>query len=111
MLQVLKSSWALLLGILLLMIGNGLQGTLLGVRGNLEGFSTVTMSVVMSAYFLGFLGGSRMAPLMIRRVGHVRVFAALASLISAVLILYPAIAHPAAWALGVASQEVVHIQP
>ncbi len=100
MLQVLKSSWALLLGILLLMIGNGLQGTLLGVRGNLEGFSTVTMSVVMSAYFLGFLGGSRMAPLMIRRVGHVRVFAALASLISAVLILYPAIAHPAAWALG-----------
>ncbi len=100
MLQVLKSSWALLLGILLLMIGNGLQGTLLGVRGNLEGFSTVTMSIVMSAYFLGFLGGSRMAPLMIRRVGHVRVFAALASLISAVLILYPAIAHPAAWALG-----------
>jgi MFS family permease len=100
MLQVLRSSWALLLGILLLMIGNGLQGTLLGVRGNLEGFSTVTMSIVMSAYFLGFLGGSRMAPLMIRRVGHVRVFAALASLISAVLILYPAIAHPAAWALG-----------
>ncbi|WP_457645756.1 MFS transporter [Profundibacter sp.] len=100
MLQVLKSSWALLLGILLLMIGNGLQGTLLGVRGNLEGFSTVTMSIVMSAYFLGFLGGSRMAPLMIRRVGHVRVFAALASFISAVLILYPAIAHPVAWALG-----------
>jgi hypothetical protein len=57
MLQVLRSSWALLLGILLLMIGNGLQGTLLGVRGNLEGFSTVTMSIVMSAYFLGFLGG------------------------------------------------------
>ncbi len=100
MIQVLKSSWALLLGILLLMIGNGLQGTLLGVRGNLEGFSTATMSVVMSAYFLGFLGGSRMAPMMIRRVGHVRVFAALASFISAVLILYPAIAHPVAWALG-----------
>jgi len=100
MLQVLKSSWALLLGILLLMVGNGLQGTLLGVRGNLEGFSTVTMSIVMSAYFLGFLGGSRMAPMMIRRVGHVRVFAALASLISAVLVLYPAIAHPVAWALG-----------
>ncbi|WP_428543018.1 MFS transporter [Profundibacter sp.] len=100
MLQVLKSSWALLLGILLLMIGNGLQGTLLGVRGNLEGFSTVTMSIVMSAYFLGFLGGSRMTPMMIRRVGHVRVFAALASFISAVLILYPAIAHPVAWALG-----------
>ena len=100
MLQVLRSSWALLLGMLLLMIGNGLQGTLLGVRGGLEGFSTFNMSIVMSAYFLGFLGGSRMTPELIRRVGHVRVFAALASFISAVLILYPAITHPAAWALA-----------
>ena len=100
MLQVLRSSWALLLGMLLLMVGNGLQGTLLGVRGGMEGFSTLTMSIVMSAYFVGFLGGSRLAPAMIRRVGHVRVFAALASFISAVLILYPTVAHPAAWALG-----------
>lgn len=100
MLQVLKSSWALLLGMLLLMIGNGLQGTLLGVRGGLEGFTPFTMSIVMSAYFVGFLGGSRATPEMIRRVGHVRVFAALASFISAVLILYPVFTHPAAWALG-----------
>jgi MFS family permease len=57
------------------------------------------MSLVMSAYFLGFLGGSRMAPEMIRRVGHVRVFAALGSFISAVLILYPAITDPWAWTL------------
>ncbi|HBQ35574.1 MAG TPA: MFS transporter [Rhodobacteraceae bacterium] len=85
---------------MLLMVGNGLQGTLLGVRGGMEGFSTLTMSIVMSAYFVGFLGGSRLAPAMIRRVGHVRVFAALASFISAVLILYPTVAHPAAWALG-----------
>ena len=100
MLQVLTSSWPLLLGLSLLMVGNGLQGTLLGVRGGIEGFSTFEMSVIMSAYFLGFLGGSRAAPEMIRRVGHVRVFAALGSLISAVLILYPALAHPAAWTLG-----------
>jgi MFS family permease len=100
MLQVLSSAWALLLGMMLLMVGNGLQGTLLGVRGEIEGFSTLQMSFVMSAYFLGFLGGSRMAPEMIRRVGHVRVFAALASLISAVMILYPAFANPVAWSLG-----------
>ena len=43
------------------------------------------VSIVMSAYFLGFLGGSRIAPEMIRRVGHVRVFSALGSMISAVL--------------------------
>lgn len=100
MLQVLSSSWALLLGMFMLMIGNGLQGTLLGLRGELEGFSTLSMSIVMSGYFVGFLGASRMVPNMIRRVGHVRVFAALGSTISAVLILYPALTEPWAWTIG-----------
>lgn len=100
MLQVLSSAWALLLGMGLLMVGNGLQGTLLGVRGQIEGFSTFEMSYIMSAYFIGFLGGSRMTPDLIRRVGHVRVFAALASFISAVMILYPVFTFPAAWWLG-----------
>ncbi|MFK7743933.1 MAG: MFS transporter [Roseobacter sp.] len=100
MLQVLSSAWALLLGMSLLMVGNGMQGTLLGIRGEIEGFSTFEMSVVMSAYFVGFLGGSRMAPGMIRRVGHVRVFAALASLISAVMILYPTFTEVWLWTVG-----------
>jgi MFS family permease len=100
MLQVLSSAWALLLGIGLLMVGNGLQGTLLGVRGEIEGFSTFEMSLVMSAYFIGFLGGSRLAPEMIRRVGHVRVFAALASFISAVMILYPVLPNTWVWIAG-----------
>ncbi len=90
MLTVLRNSWALLLGMMLLMIGNGVQGTLLGIRGGIEGFSTSQMSYVMSGYFLGFLFGSRMTPGMIQRVGHVRVFAALGSMISAVLIAYAA---------------------
>ena len=98
--QVLKSAWALLFGISLLMVGNGMQGTLLGIRGEIEGFSTSQMSFVMSAYFAGFLGGSRLAPVMIQRVGHVRVFAALASLISAVILLYPTFANPWIWAIG-----------
>ncbi|HMB14529.1 MAG TPA: MFS transporter [Roseovarius sp.] len=100
MFQVLSGAWALLLGMMLLQVGNGMQGTLLGIRGALEGFSTLEMSVVMSSYFLGFLFGSRMAPEMIRRVGHVRVFAALGSMISAVLILYPTITEPWAWSIG-----------
>lgn len=99
MLRVLANSWALLLGIGLLMIGNGVQATLMGVRGAIENFSTLEMSIITSAYFAGFLGGSRLAPEMIRRVGHVRVFAALASLISAALILFPVVTEPWFWAL------------
>lgn len=100
MLVVIQNAWALLLGMMLLMVGNGLQGTLLGVRGEIEGFTTLEMSVVMSAYFVGFLGGSRVAPEMIRRVGHVRVFAALGSFISAVLVLYPTLTDPISWTIG-----------
>ncbi|MEZ5714403.1 MAG: MFS transporter [Paracoccaceae bacterium] len=99
MIKVLSTSWALLLGMMLLMLGNGMQGTLLGVRGAAEDFSTFSMSIVMSSYFVGFLGGSLMAPGLIRRVGHVRVFAALASFISAVLVLYATWANPWAWAV------------
>jgi len=98
--QVLTSAWALLLGMSLLMIGNGMQGTLMAIRGEIEGFSTLELSIVTSAYFLGFLGGSRMATGMIRRVGHVRVFAALASLISAVIILYPAVTDVWVWTVA-----------
>jgi len=97
MLTALRGLWPLFIGLLLLMIGNGLQATLLGIRGSLEGFSATTMSYVMSAYFAGFLLGSRLTPFMIGRVGHVRVFAALASLISAAFILYAAIPNPYVW--------------
>ena len=99
MFGVLKNTWPLMLGMRLLMLGNGLQGTLLGVRGSIENIDPSTMGYVMSAYFIGFLGGSRVTPVLLRRVGHVRVFAALASLVSAAFILYAAIVHPVAWLL------------
>lgn len=83
---------------MLLMVGNGMQGTLLGVRGGIEGIPTFLMSIVMATYFAGFLAGSLIVPRMIQTVGHVRVFAALGSLISAVLILYAVAPNWIAWA-------------
>ncbi len=97
MFAVLKNSWPLMLGMLLLMLGNGLQGTLLGVRGSLENIDPSTMGYVMAGYFIGFLGGSKLTPVLLGRVGHVRVFAALGSLVSAAFILYAAIVDPLAW--------------
>ena len=99
MFRVIGNAWPLLLGMMFLMVGNGMQGTMMGVRGALEGFSTFELSLITSAYFLGFLGGSRLAPGFIGRVGHVRVFAALGSFVSAALILYPAITNPVVWIL------------
>ena len=102
MFTVLGNTWALMLGMMLLMVGNGLQGTLIGIRGEIEGFSTIELSIVMSAYFVGFLGASQLVPELRRRVGHVRVFAALASFISAVFILYHLLVNPCVWTGGMA---------
>ncbi|MEM1344535.1 MAG: MFS transporter [Pseudomonadota bacterium] len=97
MITVIRNAWALLLGMFLLQLGNGMQGTVLGLRGGIEAFDNFAMGLVMSGYFLGFLGGAKIAPILIRRVGHVRVFAALAALASAALILYATLVHPVAW--------------
>ncbi len=97
MLSVLFRTWALMLGVLLLMVGNGLQGTLLGVRGSIEQIDPSWMGFVMAAYFVGFLGGSIITPVLLRRVGHVRVFAALGSLVSAAFILYATFVDPVFW--------------
>ena len=97
--DIFKSAWALLFGMMLLQLGNGVQGTLLGVRGVEEGFSASALSYVMSAYFIGFLFGAQLGPMLIRRVGHVRVFAALASTVSAAFILYAIIPNIWMWFL------------
>ena len=97
MLSVGRALWPLYLGLGLFMVGNGLQGTLLGVRGPQAGFSNLAMSAIMAGYFAGFLVSSSLTPALIRNVGHMHVFAALGSMISAVLILYPVLTYPAAW--------------
>ncbi len=81
------------------MLGNGMHFTLIGVRGGIEGFSAAELAIVTSGYFVGFLAGARYAPRLIRRVGHVRVFAALGSFMSAGLIAFPLVTEPSAWTL------------
>ncbi len=99
MLQEIKASWALLLGIGFIMVGNGLQGTLLGVRASLEGFEVFTTGVVMSFYFSGMLIGSILTPKLVARVGHIRVFAALASTASIAILLHSIYVNPYTWSL------------
>lgn len=84
----LSASWAILLGIGCMMLANGLQGTLLGVRAGVEGFSTFTTGIMMSGYFMGIFIGSFLAPYLVKRVGHIRVFSALASLASISILLH-----------------------
>jgi len=96
---IIRSSWALFFGILLMMIGNGLQGTLLGIRAGIEGFPTSLTGLLMSGYFAGFLIGSYVTPPMVDRVGHIRVYAALASMASIAVLLHVVFIDPYAWTI------------
>ena len=93
----LSASWAVLLGIGFMMLANGLQGTLLGVRAGIEGFSTFTTGIVMSGYFIGVFVGSFVAPRLVKRVGHIRVFSALASLASISILFHGVYIDPWLW--------------
>lgn len=92
-------TWPLLLGMGILMLGAGLQSSLLGLRGSLEGFPAAVIGVVMSCYYLGYLGGTAAARSLVRSVGHVRVFAALAAVASAVSLVPPIWVLPVPWAV------------
>ena len=93
----LAACWAVLLGIGFMMLANGLQGTLLGLRATLEGFSTFTTGIMMSGYFIGIFIGSLLAPLLVKRVGHIRVFSALASLASVSILFHGLYIDPVIW--------------
>ncbi|GMQ99171.1 MAG: MFS transporter [Acidimicrobiia bacterium] len=87
----------LFVGLAFLMVGNGLVGSLIGVRADLDGFATVVIGVVMSMYYVGFLVGSLTIPRWLVSVGHIRVFAGLAALASATALTYSLLVAPVAW--------------
>jgi MFS family permease len=91
------SVWALLVGIAFLTLGNGLQGTLLGVRAASENFGSTVTGFVMTGYFVGFLLGSTIALKTIRRVGHLRVFAAATCMASLAILVQSLFVDPIVW--------------
>ncbi len=95
--SVLKNTWPLFLGIAFLMLGNGLQGTLVSWRATYEGFSPSVTGWIMTGYYAGFLAGSLLTPVLVQGVGYIRVFAALASLASTAVLIQVLYINPQTW--------------
>jgi MFS family permease len=95
--KVLKNSWALFLGMGFLMMAYGFQGSLLGVRAVQEEFSLTSTGFMMSGYFVGYFIGAATIPNLISSVGHIRVFAAFASLASLVVLVHSVFINPYIW--------------
>ncbi|MBT4677075.1 MAG: MFS transporter, partial [Acidimicrobiaceae bacterium] len=90
--------WALFLAFLLLQVGNGLQRILLPMRAESEGFGAGSMGLVMGVHFAGYLLGAKGIPRALSSVGHIRVFAALASTASTAVLINAVLVLPASWA-------------
>jgi MFS family permease len=81
----------------ILLGGNGLQGTLIALRGASEGFSSSTIGFMGTAYFAGFLLGCVFITRIMKAVGHVRSFSALAAIASAGTLLLVLVIDPVMW--------------
>ena len=93
------TAWSLFLGIALLQAGVGLQRPLLGLRAEVEGFAPITTSLVMTAYYAGFVLGTRYVGKILDAVGHIRTFAGLASLASTIVLVQGLWVNPWSWGL------------
>jgi len=81
----------------ILLAGNGLQGTLIALRGADAGFSTAMIGLIGAAYFAGFMGGCFIVPRILRAVGHIRTFSALCALAASGTLLLVLLVDPIAW--------------
>ena len=97
MFKVLRNSWALFIGLAFIMIAHGLQGNLLGVRAVYEKFSLISTGIMMSGFYIGYFIGAKNILSLIHRVGHIRVFAAMASSASLVILIHSIYVHPFTW--------------
>ena len=95
-----KKSWALFIGIGVMMIAHGLQMQVMGIRSVLEDFSVFTTGIFMSGYYVGYFIGSKTTPNFVSKVGHIRVFAAFASLASLSALIAVVYVNPFMWTIS-----------
>lgn len=93
-----RSLAALLAGTFFMMVGTGLGNMLVPLRADAEGWSSTTIAWIGTAYAIAFTAGCLLTPVFVRRVGHIRVFAVLQTLLAASLLLLALAMHPIAWA-------------
>lgn len=90
---------ALLAGALLLATAGGVQGLLLPLRAQLEGFPDAAIGGLGAAYAAGFVAGCLTVPRIVAAVGHIRTFAVMASLAAMLVLAMSLAVHPASWTL------------
>jgi MFS family permease len=95
--SILLATWGLFAGLTFLLVSAGIFSTLIGIRAELEQLPTLVSGGITTAYYAGFLLGSWYALRALKQVGHIRVYAALASLLSASTLVAGVFDSPIIW--------------
>jgi MFS family permease len=90
---------SLLLGVALLLTGHGLQLAIVPLRSELMGWSTTQVGMLSSLYFIGFVIGCFSVPRIVARIGHIRAFASLTTIMTASILIFPIADFLPAWML------------
>ena len=98
--KLFKNSWALFMGYGIIILAHGLQGNLLGLRAVLEDFDIIATGILMSGYFIGYFTAANIVPNLVGKVGHIRVFAAFASVASLSILIHAIFVNPYIWSIG-----------
>ena len=88
---------SLLSGVGMLVVATGLLFAAIGAQAGLAAFPVLVTGLINSAYFAGFVFGTYACPEIIKRVGHIRAFAAMASIASTLPILHALWLNPWFW--------------
>lgn len=99
MLNALKSVYIVLISFTMLCLGHGLLNSLVSIRASIEDFSNISIGIMGGAYFGGFIAGIYLCAELLKRVGHIRTFAGIASVTSALAIFFLITVHPLSWIL------------
>lgn len=97
LLETFRSVMSLLASYGLLLLANGMFGTLLAIRSRMQDFTTELLGLMTGGFFLGLLIGARYAPTIVATVGHIRAFAAFASIASVVALVHILWVDPMVW--------------
>lgn len=91
---------ALLLSVAFLMMGHGIQTTIIPIRAEIEMFSSTSIGIIASLYYTGFVAGGLLGPYIIVRAGHIRAFAAIISIGSAAALFHPLFVDTITWSIA-----------
>lgn len=94
-----RSIATLLIGTALLMLGNGIQVTVIPLRAQIEGFTTTQIGAMGTIFFAGFAAGCLFGSRLVKKVGHIRCFAAFAALAAVGALAYPLLPEFLVWSL------------